>query len=149
MEGIRVSGARTDSEIPGGGSTAGTLDVDIVVDLQILADTAGYRTLEQILRAMGFERSRNERGQRLAWRWQTHTEGGALVVVELLTDAPEIAGGKVEPLPAEGNISALNIPHSSIVLEMHQVAEIRAEVLGGVGHAVEVVRHADLVSFTC
>ena len=128
---------------------AGTLDVDIVIDLQILADTAGYRTLEENLRAMGFERSTNERGQRLSWRWQTRTENGALMVVELLADAPEIAGGKVEPLPTEGNISALNIPHSSIVFEMHQVAEIRAELLGGAGMAVEEVKHADLVSFTC
>jgi len=128
---------------------AGTLDVDIVIDLQILADTAGYRTLEENLRAMGFERSTNERGQRLSWRWQTRIESGALMVVELLADAPEIAGGRVEPLPTEGNISALNIPHSSIVFEMHQIAEIRAELLGGAGYAVEVVRHADLVSFTC
>ena len=128
---------------------AGTLDVDIVIDLQILADTAGYRTLEENLRAMRFERSTNERGQRLSWRWQTRTENGALMVVELLADAPEIAGGRVEPLPTEGNISALNIPHSSIVFEMHQVAEIRAELLGGGGNAVEVVRYANLVSFTC
>ena len=128
---------------------AGTLDVDIVIDLQILADTAGYRTLEENLRRMGFERSTNDAGQRLSWRWQTRTENGALMVVELLADAPEIAGGRVEPLPTEGNISALNIPHSSIVFDMHQVAEIRAELLGGEGVAVEQVRHADLVSFTC
>ena len=128
---------------------AGTLDVDIVIDLQILADTAGYRTLEENLRAMRFERSTNERGQRLSWRWQTRTENGALMVVELLADAPEIAGGRVEPLPTEGNISALNIPHSSIVFEMHEVAEIQAELLGGGGIAVEAVKHADLVSFTC
>ena len=128
---------------------AGTLDVDIVIDLQILADTAGYRTLEENLRAMGFERSTNERGQRLSWRWQTRTECGALMVVELLVDVPEIAGGRVEPLPTKGSISALNIPHSSIVFEMHHVAVIRAELLGGAGYAVELVRHADLVSFTC
>ena len=128
---------------------AGTLDVDIVIDLQILADTAGYRTLEENLRAMGFERSTNDAGQRLSWWWQIRTDNGALMVVELLADAPEIAGGRVEPLPTEGNISALNIPHSSIVFEMHQVAEIRAELLGGAGIAVEEVRHADLVSFTC
>ena len=128
---------------------AGTLDVDIVVDLQILADTAGYRTLEENLRAMSFERSTNERGQRLSWRWQTRTETGALMVVELLADAPEIAGGRVEPLPTKGNISALNIPHSSIVFDLHKVAEIRAELLGGAGIAVEEVKHADLVSFTC
>ena len=128
---------------------AGTLDVDIVIDVQLLADTAGYHTLEENLRAMRFERSTNERGQRLSWRWQTRAESGALMVVELLADAPEIAGGRVEALPTEGNISALNIPHSSIVFDMHQVVEIRAELLGGAGNAVEVVRHADLVSFTC
>ncbi len=128
---------------------AGTLDVDIVIDLQILADTAGYRSLEENLRAMKFERSTNERGQKLSWRWQTRTESGALMVVELLANAPEIAGGRVEPLPTAGNISALNIPHSSIVFDMHQVAEIRAELLGGAGNAVEAVRHANLVSFTC
>ena len=128
---------------------AGTLDVDIVIDLQILADTSGYHTLEQNLRAMRFERSVNDRGQRLSWRWQTRTENGALMVVELLADAPEIAGGRVEPLPTEGNISALNIPRSSIVFDLHEVAEIRAELLDGAGTAVEVVKHANLVSFTC
>ncbi len=128
---------------------AGTLDVDIVIDLQILADTAGYRTLEENLRAMRFERSTNEKGQRLSWRWQTRTENGALMVVELLADAPEIAGGRVEPLPTEGRVSALNIPRASIVFHMHQRTEIRAELLGGGGNAVEVVRHANLVSFTC
>ena len=96
---------------------AGTLDVDIVIDLQILADTAGYSTLEDNLRRMRFERSTNDKGQKLSWRWQTRTEHGALMVVELLADAPEIAGGRVEPLPTEGTISALNIPHSSIVFD--------------------------------
>ena len=128
---------------------AGTLDVDIVIDLQILADTEGYRTLEENLRAMGFERSVNERGQRLSWRWQTWTENGAVMVVELLADAPEIAGGRVRPLPTEGKLSALNIPHSSIVFDLHEFVEIRAELLGGAGIAVEKVRHANLVSFTC
>lgn len=128
---------------------AGTLDVDIVIDLQILVNTEGYHTLEENLRAMKFERSKNDSGQTLSWRWQTRTEHDALMVVELLTDAPEIAGGKVEPLPTEGNISALNIPHSSIVFDLHQVTEVQAELLGGAGVAVEPVKHANLVSFTC
>ncbi len=38
-----------------------------------------------------------------------------------------MAGGRVQPLPTEGTISALNIPHSPIVFDLHQVAEIRAE----------------------
>jgi len=71
------------------------------------------------------------------------------MVLELLADAPQIAGGKVQPLPTEGTISALNIPHSSIVFDLYQVTEIRAELLGDGGVATEPVKHANLVSFTC
>ena len=128
---------------------AGTLDVDIVVDLQILADTEAYRTLEENLRRMSFEPFKNDRKQPAWWRWQTCTEHGALMVLELLTDAPEIAGGRVRPLDVDGAVSALNIPHSSMVFDLHQVKEIRAELLDGAGIAVERVKHANLVSFTC
>ena len=128
---------------------AGTMDVDIVIDLQILADTEAYHTLEHNLKRMGFERAENEQKQKLSWRWQTRTEHGALMVLELLADAPAIAGGKVQPLPPAGTISALNIPHSSIVFDLYQVTEIQAELLGDNGVATEQVKHANLVSFTC
>jgi hypothetical protein len=128
---------------------AGTMDVDIVIDLQLLADTEAYHTLEDNLRRMGFERAENDQGVKLSWRWQTRTEHGALMVLELLADAPQIAGGRVQPLPTAGTISALNIPHSSIVFDLHQVTEIRAELLGENGLAVERIKHADIVSFTC
>jgi hypothetical protein len=128
---------------------AGTQDVDIVIDLQILADTEAYHTLEDNLHKLGFERATNDKGQKLSWRWQTRTEHGALMVLEFLADAPEIAGGKVQPLPTEGTISALNIPHSAIVFDLHQVTEIQAELLGGGGITTETVKHASLVSFTC
>ena len=128
---------------------AGTMDVDVVIDLQILADTEAYHTLEDNLRKMGFERAENFKQQKLSWRWQTRTEHGGLMVLEFLADAPEIAGGKVQPLPTDGTISALNIPHSSIVFDLHQISEIEAELLGGDGIAVERIKHANLVSFTC
>ncbi|WP_223258718.1 hypothetical protein [Trinickia symbiotica] len=67
------------------------------------------------------------------------------MVLELLADAPEIAGGKVQPLPTEGTISAINIPHSSMVFDLHEVAEIEAELLGGEGIAIEKIKHANLV----
>lgn len=128
---------------------AGTMDVDIVIDLQILADTEAYHTLEDNLKKMGFERAENEAGKKLSWRWQTRTEHGALMVLELLADAPDIGGGKVQPLPTEGTISALNIPHSAIVFDLYQVTEIQAELLGGNGVTTERIKHANLVSFTC
>ncbi len=128
---------------------AGTLDVDIVIDLQILADTDAYHTLEDNLKKMGFERAKNDKGQMLSWRWQARTESGALMILELLADAPEIAGGKVQPLPTDGTISALNIPHSSMVFDLYKTTEIQAELLGGNGLVTEQVKHADIVSFTC
>lgn len=128
---------------------AGTLDIDIVIDLQILADTAAYHTLEDNLKKMGFERAKNDKGQMLSWRWQARTESGALMILELLADAPEIAGGKVQPLPTDGTISALNIPHSSMVFDLYKTTEIQAELLGGNGVVTEEVKHADIVSFTC
>jgi len=128
---------------------AGTMDVDIVIDLQILADTQAYQTLEQNFKKLGFERAINDRQQALSWRWQTKTEHGAIMVLELLADAPDIAGGKVQALPTERRISALNIPHSSIVFDLNQATEIHAELLGGNGIVTEWIRHANLVSFTC
>jgi hypothetical protein len=128
---------------------AGTQDVDVVIELQVLTDTQAYHTLEENLHRLGFERATNEKGQKLSWRWQTHTEHGALMQLELLADAPEIAGGKVQPLPTEGTISALNIPHASMVFDLHQVTRITAELLGEAGFATVTVKHADLVSFTC
>ena len=128
---------------------AGTMDVDIVIDLQILANTDAYHTLEENLKKMGFERAENDRQQKLSWRWQARTEHGALMVLEFLADAPEIAGGRVQPLPTSGTISAINIPHSAIVFDLYEVTEIEAELLGGDGIAVEKIKHANLISFSC
>ena len=128
---------------------AGTIDVDTLIELRILADTDGYHTLEENLRRMGFERATNDSGQKVSWRWQNHTERGTPVILELLADAPEIAGGKVRPLPTEGQISALNIPHASIVFDLHQSTEIQAELLDDAGVATEQIKHVNLVSFTC
>ena len=107
---------------------AGTQDVDLVIDLQILTDTQAYVTLEGNFKKMGFVRAENEHGQKLSWRGQTQTEHGAVMILELLADAPEVTGGRVQPLPTEGTISALNVPHSSIVFDLYEVAEIQAEL---------------------
>ncbi len=41
---------------------AGTLDLDMVIDLVILDDTEAYKTLEENLKKMGFENATNEKG---------------------------------------------------------------------------------------
>jgi hypothetical protein len=127
----------------------GTQDVDIVIDIQILTGTEAYYTLEENLKRMGFERAENDDGNLSKWRWKTKTELGARMIVELLTDAPHLAGGKVEPIQTDGKVSALNIPHSSMVFDLYEVKEVRAELLDANGIASEKVKHANLVSFTC
>jgi hypothetical protein len=128
---------------------AGTQDVDIVIDLQILADTEAYHTLEENLKKMDFERAENETGKKLSWRWKTKTETDVTVILELISESEELGGGKVQALPTEKTISALNVPHASMVFDLHEVKEIQAELLGGNGVATENVRFANLVSFTC
>lgn len=128
---------------------AGTGDVDIVVDLAILTDTEAYSTLEDNLRAMGFARAENDRGQKQSWRWKAKIEGGAVMILEFLADAPALRGGHLTELPTEGNVTAINIPHASMVFDHHRVTAITAELLNGGGRTTEEVRHADIVSFTC
>lgn len=135
---------------PPGKEHAGTGDVDVVVEQQVLADTDAYRTLEENLKKMGFERAKNDKGQPQSWRWQAKTDSGSSIILEFLADDPERGGGKVAPLPEQGgNISALNVPHASLVFDHFEEKEIVADMLGDKGVATEKVRHADIVSFTC
>jgi hypothetical protein len=115
----------------------------------MLTNTEAYHSLEENFKRLGFERAENAKGEKVSWRWQVRTESSATIILELLADDPELWGGTVQPLPTEGNISALNIPNSSMVFDHHEVKEIRAELLGNDGVATETIRHADIVSFTC
>jgi hypothetical protein len=128
---------------------AGTGDVDIVVALEILGETDAYQTLEENLEAMGFRRALNQNGNPQNWRWVAQVDDGPTMILEFLTEYPELGGGKVGELPTEGKVSALNIPHSSIVYGHHRTIEVAAELLGGKGKVTETVRYADIVAFTC
>jgi len=124
---------------------AGTQDVDVVVDLQVLADVDAYQTLEDNVKKLGFERATNDRGQKINWRWETRL-GKQLLRLEFLADMPDMK--RVEPLPTAGNLSALNVPHSAMVFDHYREVEITAESLGGNGVITQRVKHADLVAFT-
>jgi hypothetical protein len=128
---------------------AGTGDVDVVVDMSLLTDMKAYATLEENLLAMKFERATNAKGDKVSWRWQAKVGGGATLILEFLADAPNLSGGKVTELPTDSQVTAMNIPHASIVFDLHETKEITADLLNDGGRATEIVRHADIVSFTC
>lgn len=128
---------------------AGTGDIDVVVDLAVLADTEAYRTLEENLKRMGFERAENDKGVTVNWRWRAKTEHGVTIILEFLADDPNLKGGVLQELPTDGNISAINIPHASLVFDLHDRVEVTADLLGEKGRATEVIPYANIVSFTC
>jgi len=55
---------------------AGTLDIDIVVDILILETTEAYKTLEENLRKIGFDNATNSSGQKQNWRWKIKMDDG-------------------------------------------------------------------------
>jgi hypothetical protein len=128
---------------------AGTGDVDLVVDVAILAETEAYQTLEENLKRMGFSRAENAQGKPTSWRWKVQLEHGGVLVIEFLADEPSLRGGRPQELPGKGNVSAINIPYAAMVLDLHETREVTAELLGERGRAIETVAYADIVSFTC
>lgn len=125
---------------------AGTTDVDLVVNLELMAETDAYRTLEKNLKEMGFERSVEE-GKPVHWRWRKAVTESITVLVELLCDREATASGKAVRLPGEKQLSALNIKGANLASEDFIEYELRAELLEGGGVAIETVRVAGLAAF--
>lgn len=125
----------------------GTTDVDIVLNLQVLADDEAYKSLAKQLKECGFARYVNNEGKASNWRWQRQVSEHEYVLIEFLRDADEeLPGGKVAAVDGEG-ISALAIKHAGIVHGWFAEKEITAELLGGGGKATENVRFADVTAF--
>ena len=91
----------------------------------------------------------SEDGSRPSWRWERPTDPRALVVVELLSDDPDGIVRRAVPLPEQRRVSAMHIPHASIVRDLYDEVEIQAELLDERGVVRERIRHASIVSFVC
>jgi len=124
---------------------AGTSDVDIVLNLEVLAAGNEYASLAEQLNARGFTRWVEE-GQAASWRWRRRVSEHIEVVVELLRDAGDEAPGRSINVDGE-RVSALTIKHARIVHDWYQEMEISAELLDGDGVSVDIVRFADVPAF--
>jgi hypothetical protein len=129
-----------------GDDHAGTTDVDLVVSLELMAETEAYRTLEKNLKEMGFERS-VEDGRPVHWRWRNPITETVTVLVELLCDDRSAKPGSTVSLPGERRLSALNIEGASLAMEDYVEHELRADLFGDGGVAIETVRIASLAAF--
>ena len=124
---------------------AGTSDVDIVLNIQVLAAGEGYATLAEQLGDRGFTRFVNSNGAVSSWQWQRRVDEHVSVLVEFLCDTD--GGPAVKLVSLEGErVSALSMPFMGIVHKWFQVHKVTGQVLDG-GMSTEIIRIADVPAF--
>ena len=112
---------------------AGTVDVDVQVDLEIACGAVNTTRLERALRNAGFEPD-SER----VWRWIADDGGPrAVVKFELLADLDTAPADSVVRFEACERLGAVNLRGTGFAARDVEVRELQARV-DGVDHAVEL-----------
>lgn len=122
---------------------AGTSDVDVVFNLQVIAEGSGYAKLAHQLKSKGFERH-VDNGVPHSWRWKIVVED-IVVFVEFLRDANGLEPGTVVSVDGE-KLSALAIRYSEITHDWYIKRQVTAELVGG-GVATVEIPVADAAAF--
>lgn len=125
---------------------AGTSDVDVVLNLELLASGNEYASLAEQLKARGFERTPNGKGVLSSWRWRRKVDDHLEVVVELLRDAGEYPPGRAVSINGE-EVSAMCIKHAGITADWFCEKTVTARLLDGQGVSTEQIRFADVPAF--
>ena len=126
---------------------AGTTDVDIVLNITVLAAKGTYDKLKRQLKDGGFERYKREaEAPPSSWQW-VYAAGGRSIVVEFLqhTDNPEQSAKLVE-IDGE-DVSACQILHAGVAHDWFAETEIIVELPDNGGTVKETIRYADVVAF--
>jgi hypothetical protein len=129
----------------GAGAYVGTGDVDLAVDLAIAADPEAYSTFVEALEGQGFKPLAAE--GRPAWQWEYRFGPYKAIVIEFLIDDPNLPSSRIKPLPEHGKLAGCNIPHSSIVFDLHETTTITIDLPDGRGVTKQSVLYADIVAF--
>ncbi len=121
----------------------GTTDVDLALNLEVLANMEAYSTIENVLLAKDFK----PLGKK-AWQWEFTADSGTEIRIDFLADDGTEDGGKILSVPEHGQLAVCNIPHSNIVFDHLETEKIEI-ALPKEGGVVEVeIRYCDLVGFT-
>lgn len=126
---------------------AGTTDVDVVLNVTVLAAKGTYDKLKRQLKDGGFERyQRDPKASPSSWQWVYKT-GDRSIVVEFLqhTDDPAQSARLVE-IDGE-DVSACQILYAGIAHDWFKQTEIVVELPDNGGIVKEIIRHADVVAF--
>jgi len=132
-------------DVPG---HAGTTDVDIVFNLQVIAEGEGYASLSEQLKQRGFLRYLKPGGNApSSWQWEYKIAEHERVVVEFLHNAADRSQeGRLTSIDDE-KVSALGIRHAGIVHNWYREKNVTVELFNGGGYTTELVRYADVTSF--
>ncbi|MGU7773763.1 hypothetical protein ACV229_26715 [Burkholderia sp. MR1-5-21] len=125
---------------------AGTSDVDVVLNLEVIAQGDGYAALADQLAARDFERFVNAEGNASSWRWTRKVDEHLYVLVEFLRDAGDEQPGRAVSVDGE-RVSALSMKFAGIVHDWFKEREVTGQLLDGGGKSTEVVRFADVPAF--
>ena len=126
---------------------AGTTDVDIVLDLNLLASVQAYRTLEQNLKVLGFVRGTNEEGRAQHHSWRKPIDDVVTIIVDLLCDTEAAQDARLVKVPGERQLATLQIPGAHLAVADHLDIPLTAELLDGLGVVTETIRVANIVPF--
>lgn len=126
----------------------GTSDVDIVLNLQVIAQGENYASLHDQLVERGFRKH----SETNAWRWEFPIPDSPPVLVEFLQgNNADGKPGKEVPIDGEA-VSALVIPFAEMSYDWYAEKEISAMLFGDMGKGdagivFETIRFADEVAF--
>lgn len=126
---------------------AGTTDVDVVLNITVLATRGTYDKLRRQLKDGGFVRYQADpTGPVSSWQWE-YNASGTPIVVEFLqhTDDPGQSSFLVE-IDGE-DVSACQILYAGIAHDWFAEKEIIVELPDNVGIVKETIRYADAVAF--
>lgn len=125
---------------------AGTTDVDVVLNITVLAAKGSYDKLKRQLKSGGFARYQPKDGPPSSWQWE-YAAGNTPIVVEFLqhTDDPKQSARLVE-IDGE-DVSACQILHAGIAHEWFAETTIVVELPDNGGTVREMIRYADAVAF--
>lgn len=125
----------------------GTTDVDVVLNVSVLAVKGTYDKLKRQLRDSGFKHyQRDAAGPVSTWQWQYELNGN-VIVVEFLqhTDDPG-QSARLAAIDGE-DVSACQILHAGIAHEWYEEQTIIIDLPNGDGTVKETIRYADAVAF--
>lgn len=110
---------------------AGTIDIDVQVDLEIAAGSVNAVRLEQALRNAEFEPDANR-----VWRWQARSSSPAAVIkFEFLADLPDQPAGAIVTFAQSAELGAANLRGTGYATRDIEVQRLSTVIAGERLHA--------------